>query len=372
MTPGSEPLLDALEREFRRMTGVQIARTDWDLDRVPGYLRMTYRVVGEDGSTLAEGKDLAALRAKLAPKTREVVASVGEGVEREGLSEWSIGALPRMIEESRGAYQVRAYPALVDEGDSVAVRVFDNARAADRAMIAGTRRLLLLTIPSPIPLISAKLSNEDKLALMRNPNRNVGALIADCMDATADALVAAFGGPVRDGAAFARLRDQVRGELFDEAMRAISRVRTVLAAWHGISTRLERTGNLAVVASIADIRQQLAGLIYPGFVTATGTDRLADLVRYLRAIERRLERLPLDPARDRLSMETVQDVAQEYATWLTELPRGAASWDEVQHVRWMIEELRVNLFAQAVGTPYPVSEKRIYKAMDDVSASVAG
>src|SRR5262249_5495870 len=112
VSPGSEPLLDALEREFRKMTGAIIGRTDWDLDRVPGYLRLTYRVVDENGATLAEGKDLPALRAKLAPRTREVVASVGEGLERDGITSWTIGALPRMIEESRGAYKVRAYPAL--------------------------------------------------------------------------------------------------------------------------------------------------------------------------------------------------------------------------------------------------------------------
>jgi ATP-dependent helicase HrpA len=96
------------------------------------------------------------------------------------------------------------------------------------------------------------------------------------------------------------------------------------------------------------------------------------LGRYLRGIERRLEKLPQDPTRDRAQTERIAEVEQEYATWLTELPRGAADWDEVRDVRWMIEELRVNYFAQALGTPYPISEKRIYKAMDDVSASVAG
>jgi ATP-dependent helicase HrpA len=372
VTPGDEPLLDALEREFRRMTGVLIDRSDWDWERVPAYLRMTYRVVDDEGATLAEGKDLAALRAKLAPKTREVVEAVGQGVERDGLTSWTIGTLPRMIEERRGAFTVRAYPALVDEGDSVAVRVFDSPRAAERAMRAGARRLLLLTIPSPIQLISSRLSNDAKLTLMRNPNQNVGALIADCMDASVDALVASAGGPAWDDAAFARLRDHVRGTLFDTAMETISRIRTILGSWHKVTLQTGSVGNLAVAASIADIKAQLSGLIYPGFVTATGADRLLDLARYLRAIERRLEKLPQDPVRDRAQAERIAEVEQEYAVWLTELPRGAADWDEVRDVRWMIEELRVNYFAQALGTPYPISEKRIYKAMDAVSASAAG
>ena len=122
----------------------------------------------------------------------------------------------------------------------------------------------------------------------------------------------------------------------------------------------------ALLASLTDIRTQLTGLVYPGFATATGADRLNDVTRYLRAIERRLERLPLDPGRDRAQMAIVATVQDEYAQWLTELPAGAESWPDVRAVRWMIEELRVNLFAQALGTPYPISEKRIYRAMDDV------
>jgi ATP-dependent helicase HrpA len=263
---------------------------------------------------------------------------------------------------------VTAYTALVDDRDSVAIHVFDNERAASLAMVGGIRRLLLLNVASPVPQITKSLSNDAKLTLMRNPSRNVGELLADSVDAAVDALVANAGGPVRDEAAFAALRDEVRAELYDAAYDVIGKTRAVLAGWNTVESRLSQPAEPALLPSLTDIRTQLTGLVYPGFVTATGVDRLTDLARYLRAIERRLERLPLDPARDRSQLAIVATVQNEYAQWITELPAGAANWPEVRVVRWMIEELRVNLFAQALGTPYPISEKRIYRAMDDVVA----
>jgi ATP-dependent helicase HrpA len=366
-----EPIRAALAREFRRMTGVLIDGDDWDLARVPDFLRMTFRVEDETGTTLAEGKDLDALKAELRVQSRAVVASAASGIEQRGLTTWPHtgqpgNALPVALERTTGGYVVTAYPALVDERDSVAIRVFDNERAASLAMTAGVRRLLLLTVASPVPQISTSLSNDVKLTLMRNPSRNVGELLADCLDAAVDGLVADLGGPARDEAAFAALRDAVRADLYDATSDVIGKVRTVLAAWNSVESAISRPAQPALLASLADMRTQLGDLVFPGFVAVTGADRLNDVVRYLRAIERRLERLPLDPARDRTQTAIVATVQDEYAQWLTELPAGAASWPEVRSVRWMVEELRVNLFAQALGTPYPISEKRIYRAMDDV------
>ncbi len=367
VTPGTEPLLYALERELRRMTGTIITRDDWDFTRVPDHVRITFRVTDEKGVPLAESKDLAALKQQLQVKANKVVEKVALGVEKRGITSWTIGTLPKLIERPSGAYVVSAYPALIDEKTSVAVGAFATAAEAARAMSAGTRRLLLLTIPSPVQAISARLPNDAKLTLMRNPSRNVGELIADCMDAAVDKLVADAGGPAWNEAAFTTLREHVRGNLHDTAFEVIGRVRAALAASHQVESRLSGTANPALLASLADARTQLSTLIYPGFVTATGADRLGDLARYLRALDARLEKLPRDPNRDDAQLAKIEIVDQEYADWLRELPPDAATWPEVQSVRWMIEELRVNLFAQAIGTPYPISEKRIYKAMDDVA-----
>jgi ATP-dependent helicase HrpA len=130
---------------------------------------------------------------------------------------------------------------------------------------------------------------------------------------------------------------------------------------------LAGTTNLLLVASLTDIRDQLARLVFPGFVEATGAARLADLPRYLLAIERRLDRLATNPGRDRERTQAVQQLEREYRQLLDQVPAGHPVPEGLRQVRWMLEELRVNYFAQALGTPYPISEKRITRALDDLS-----
>ncbi|HEX5595387.1 MAG TPA: ATP-dependent RNA helicase HrpA, partial [Micromonosporaceae bacterium] len=364
LTPGSEPLLDALGRALRRMTGVEVPREAWEVERLPPHLRVTYRVVDEDHRTLAESKDLAGLRQRFQAEVRRSVSAAASGLERHGLREWTIGALPRAVEQNRAGFTVTAYPALVDEGDSVAVRVFETEVEQRTAMWAGTRRLLLLTLPSPAKPVSARLSNEAKLALSRNPHRSALDLLDDAAGAAVDKLVAAAGGPAWDEAGFAVLRDRVRAELVDTVAGVVEVVRRVLTAAYTVEQRLSRTASLDLVAALTDLRGQLSALIYRGFITETGAARLNDLPRYLTAMDRRLDRLPQNPQRDRQLQSRVEQVQQEYQQMLAGLPPARRADEDVRQIRWMIEELRVNLFAQALGTPYPVSEQRIYRAMD--------
>ncbi|MFE0594027.1 ATP-dependent RNA helicase HrpA [Micromonospora echinospora] len=364
ITPGEEPLLDALTRVLRRMTGVTVPRDAWDTDRLPAHLRVTFRVLDDENKPVAEGKDLPALQRQLKAEVRQVVAAAAPDVARTGLREWSIGTLPRTIEQVRAGYRVTAYPALVDEGETVGVRVFDSEAEQAAAMWAGTRRLLRLTVANPAKFLQGRLSNEAKLALSRNPHGGVQQLIADATGAAIDRLVADAGGPAWDAEGFAALRDKVRADLVDTVVEVMDRVRKVLAAAHAVQQRLTRTTDLTLVAALADLKGQLAGLVHAGFVTETGYARLPDLLRYLAAIERRLDRLPGNPQRDRQQQDRIAVVQKEYQDMLAALPPTRRNAEAVRQIRWMIEELRVNVFAQALGTPYPVSEQRIYRAMD--------
>ncbi|NJP32568.1 ATP-dependent RNA helicase HrpA [Micromonospora thermarum] len=368
MPAGQEPLLDALTRQLRRMTGVTVPRDAWDVAKLPPHLRVTFRVLGDDDEPVAEGKDLPTLQRQLKAEVRQVVAAGAPDVARTGLTEWSIGTLPRTIEQVRAGYAVTAYPALVDEGATVGVKVFDSPGEQEAAHWAGTRRLLRLTVPSPAKFLQGRLSNEAKLALSRNPHGGVQALIEDAAGAAIDKLIADAGGPAWDAEGFAALRETVRAGLVDTVVDVVDRVRKVLAAAYAIEQRLGATRNLAVVAALADIRNQLTGLVHAGFVTETGYARLPDLLRYLTAIERRLDRLPGNPARDKQQQDRITVVQKEYADLQAALPPAKRQSAAVRQIRWMIEELRVNVFAQALGTPYPVSEQRIYRAMDDAEA----
>ena len=372
-----EPLLDALERTLRRMTGVVVPRDAWQPDQVPDHLRITFTVVDEQDRALAEGKDLAALRTELHQEVRRTLSASATGVERAGIRVWDIGELPRTIERQRTGFVVRSYPALVDEGESVAVRVFDTEEQQRQAMVAGTRRLVLLNSPSPVRSVVNSLSNQAKLVLTRNPHGSVAALLDDCIAAAADDLIAAAGGPAWDGVGFDRLVAAVRPGLGAAVMEIAGTTERVLAAEHAARLRLDAAASRVPADAADDIRAQLANLVYPGFVAATGRRRLPDLVRYLQAVERRLEKLPENPARDRAWMHRVHAVEEAHRELLLAEGRLQSARPTerrlqsvgAERVRWMIEELRVSFFAQALGTAHPVSEQRIYRAIDELDGA---
>ncbi|MFD8386472.1 ATP-dependent RNA helicase HrpA [Streptomyces sp. NPDC059679] len=370
--PLQEPLTAALSRELQRMVGVRIDPEDWDPDKVPGHLKITFRVVDERRRKLAEDKDLEALKQRLKPKTRAAISKAfesskeGGGIEqRTGLTQWSVGTLPRTFETRRAGQPVKAYPALVDEGASVAVRLFDTEAEQRQAMWRGTRRLILLGLPaSPAKFAQGQLSNQAKLALSRSPHGSVPALFEDCVAASADRLIAARGGPAWDEEGFRKLFDGVRADIMDATLDTVRKVQEVLAAWQSCERRLKATTSPVLLTSLADVKEQLAELIKPGFVTAHGVRRLPDLMRYLVAVDRRLQQLPTNAERDRARMAKVKEMRDEYAWLLEQFPAGRPVPQEALEIRWMIEELRVSYFAHALGTAYPISDKRIVKAID--------
>src|SRR5215207_8765996 len=210
--PG-EPLLLALERELRRATAVTIPPDAWAPDQVPDHLRATFRVLDDSQRPLATGKDLAALRAQVAPKARASLARAASDVERTGLLTWDVGTLPRSVDVQRGAHVVTAYPALVDEGETVGVRVVPTEAEAERLSRRGARRLLVLVAGSPVKQVVKSLSPRSRLALQFNPDGEIPDLVADCVDAAADELIAAAGGPPRDQAAFDALVATAKAQL---------------------------------------------------------------------------------------------------------------------------------------------------------------
>ncbi len=307
------------------------------------------------------------LRRSLAPKVQATISAAAGDLERRGITTNDFGTLPRRIAQVRGGYEVTVYPALADEGDSVAVRVFESEAEQREAMRAGTRRLLLLTLPPAARFLQGRLDNRAKLELSRgNPYRSIAELLDDCAGAAVDKLVADAGGPAWDSAAFGRLREEIRADLVDAVANVVTQVRAVLSTAYDIDQRLAGTRDPALVPALADLRAQLKALVHPGFVTGTGWRQLHHLPRYLKAMVYRLDRLGGNLPRDRQLMAQIHEIEQEYRELRAELPAGGPADEGLREIRWMIEELRVNLFAQSLGTAYPVSDKRIYKAMDQL------
>jgi len=357
--PPSGDLRDAVARELRSLRGVTVPRDAWDLSRLPPHLRITVRVT-DAGRVLAEGKDVAELQRELRPRLRQVLSQAAAGLTRSGLTSWDFDELPRVFREGT----VVAYPALADAGNAADVRLFETEAAARTAMWAGTRRLILLGAPSPVKSIADSLSTRAKLALSHNPHGSVAAMFADCVNCAADHLMAEAGGPAWDREGFQRLSATVKSGLHEATADVVTQVESALRLAHSVGARLEERWADALRPAVADMRAQLAGLIYPGFVTATGYRRLPHLTRYLRGIERRLDKLPENPPRDAASMAVAQRVEQAYQQAVAGLPAARRHDPDITEVRWTLEELRISLFAQTLGTKAPVSENRILAALD--------
>ncbi|EHY9868705.1 ATP-dependent RNA helicase HrpA [Vibrio vulnificus] len=359
------PLLDALEKELRRMTGATVLREDWKLDQVPDHLKVTFRAVDERNRKLKEHKDLHELKESLKKKVQETLSKVADDdIEQQGLHTWSFGELPQVYQQKRGGYQVKAFPALVDNKDSVEIKLYETEQEQISAMQAGQRRLILLNVPSPIKYLHANLPNKSKLGLYFNPYGKVLDLIDDCIACGVDKLIEEQGGLVWEPEKFEALKEHVRAELGDTVVDIAKQVETILTTAFNINKKLKGKIDFTMAFALSDIKAQIEGLIFKGFATECGWKRLPDILRYMKAIERRMEKLPIDPNKDRLHMLKIESVVKDYKELLNKIPKGLAVPENVKEIRWMIEELRVSFFAQQLGTPYPVSDKRVKNAIE--------
>jgi len=278
-----------------------------------------------------------------------------------------VGALPRSGERESGGRTVAGFPALVDEGDGAAVRVLPTAADQAEAMRAGTRRLLIENLGRPLTRAQGQvahvLPNAERLALAASPYRTTAALLSDCLDCAIDDLVETNGGPAWDGEAFTALLAAVRAGLDETVLDVVRLVARILTAWREVDRAVSATSSLPLLPMLADVRQQVDTLVHNGFVVTVGRRRLPDLLRYLRGVQRRLERAPENVNADRQRMSRVAAIREEVDAALASLPPHRRGDPPVQEVRWMLEEFRLSLFAQGIGTAYPISEQRIQRAL---------
>ncbi|MBA0047362.1 ATP-dependent RNA helicase HrpA [Mycobacteroides sp. LB1] len=364
LEPGSEPLVYALGRELHRISGIRVPTDAFDLDKVPPHLRMTFVVESADGTEVARDKNLDTLQERLAGSTRRAVATAVAGEwERNGLRAWpeDLTELPRTVEQLSGGHTVRGFPALIDAGTSVDIRVFATAAEQRAAMATGARRLLRLSIPSPMKAVERGLDPRSKLLLSSNPDGSLAALLDDCADAAVDLLAPT---PIWTRAEFTALRDHATQGLAATTLDILRRAEKVVAAWSEVQVALPTKAPVAQSDAIADMREQLGGLLPIGFVTATGAARLLDLARYVTAIGKRLERLSQGVETDRGLMHRVHAVEDAFDDLLRDLPAGRSDDSDIRDIAWFIEELRVSLWAQQLGTARAVSEQRILKAIN--------
>ncbi|MEQ5874102.1 ATP-dependent RNA helicase HrpA [Pseudoalteromonas sp. NFXS39] len=363
--PMQGSLIDAISTRLLRMTGVRVESDAWDLSTLAPHLRLQFEVRDEHNKLLARGLNLAKLKAQLQGKVTDTLSKVADkGIEKADLTEWSFGELPSSYVKKQGQYEIKAFPALVDKKDSAAVELFDNEYKAQQAHQQGLRRLVLLNVPSPIKYLQQNLPNKSKLGLYFNPFGKVNDLINDCIAAAVDSLLTKYGN-IRTADAFEKAKEQIRGELGDTVVEIATQVEQVLSIAHGLNKRMKGRVDLTMITAHGDIKSQLQSLVFKGFVSQHGAAKMTDLIRYLKAIERRLEKLPVDPNRDRLCVLELEKVAEQYQKLANKIPKGMPIPEEISAIFWMQQELRVSLFAQTLGTPYPVSAKRVLNAIKE-------
>jgi len=341
-------LAAALVAVLLEVAGVRVPNWAFDATKLPPHLRITFSVDDEHGTPIAVGKDVLALRKLVAPRMRAAVAREAPIDERVGISTWDFGDLPEVVETTRAGVAVRGFPALLDDGNSVSIRVFTKADLQAKVMRSGVRRLLLLAVPVGKRSLEQHLTNQSRLALARSGTVTMEALSADCLTAAADQVIAQHGGPVFTAAGFEQLVQAARNELPGLAAQALRTATEVFAVAAEVSAQLDRLVAPAVAASAHDAHEQLARLVRPGFVTAAGAARLADIVRYVRAIGHRLGKLPEDPHRDQARLGEVLAVERRYVALLRRLDRDEIT-PAVIDVGWLLEDLRVSVFAQQLG-----------------------
>ncbi len=374
--PAAGPLTEVLARVLRTTHGVVIHAEDWDLERLPSHLRMRFVIEDRPGHAVATGNELPALAERASGHVRKALSAAGADVERTGVTSWVWDHIPTTHEATVRGVIVSGFPALVDDGGSVSLRVLPTAGEAAAEHRLGVRRLVLLATTPPWKSVLARLSNVDKLALGHNPHGSVPKLLEDVLAAAVDAIVAEkVPGSPRTRAEFEDVLAAVRAHVAARVTALVGAVLPILAEHLRIVRTLDTLAGRStpVLADlVADVRAQVGELIRPGFVADAGAARLGDLQRYLRAISHRLERAPEDVRRDHARMDEVLAVEASYAALLHRVRPSARADAAVVAIGWMIEELRVSLFAQSLGTAYPVSAKRIEKAIAAVDPGMSG
>jgi ATP-dependent helicase HrpA len=381
-------LKEALARLIQPLANQLVSAADFEEERVPPHLRMNFRAVDERGRTAGSGRDLTALQQQLSDRARSSVArsiaapprprggakeasasvaaaSARGPIEQDGLTAWTFGDLPEVLDTRVAGGVVRGYPAIVDQGKTASVRVESTADAAAAATRDGVLRLVLLAVPSPSSYVQEHLTSQEKLALAASPYSSAAALIEDCRAAVARAVIERTvpGGAVRTEAEFARVRDAVSAALVDDLFACVSLVARILTSSREVERGIKSQNSLALLGPLNDIRTQLSGLLHPGFVSAAGVERLAHFPRYLAGMLDRLKMLASEPGKDRARMTEYERMAKAFEDAGGTIPLAPGAAAPLVETRWLLEEYRISVFAQRLGTAQPVSPQRILKAL---------
>jgi len=361
-----EDVTTTLATYIKKKTGQDISADDWRINDLPSHFRMYICIVDEDGHELAAGRDLAELKQKLGQAAQMTFAQEAPTEhEQNGLTQWSFGTLPEKIAFNRGKQQLTGYPALVDEGETAAIRLFDTEGAAQVAHRGGVRRLLWLALKEQMKQLEKSIPNFNQIALQARNVMSADKLRTDLLACIADRAFISDDVLPRTDKEFAKQRDRAKTRLPAVAQGAAKLSAEIFTEWHAIQARLNAKLPYPLVT---DIREQLTRLVYDGLFAATPWEHLQHLPRYLKAILQRLDKYAANPDRDARHAVGLKEWWQKFEDKLEKQRKVGGIDPKLIDFRWMLEEMRVSLFAQGLRTPYPISWKRLEKVWSELAA----
>ncbi|MEB3902806.1 ATP-dependent RNA helicase HrpA [Pseudomonas putida] len=371
MTFGQGALPQALGQELLRMTGARVPDDAWAeaAGLVEGHLRMNIEVVDGQGKFLGEGRDLAELTARFAAASQAALAMPRNEKAEQPVQAKAFAEVAQTAQQKIAGLSLTVYPALVEEAGAVREGRFSTQAEAEFQHRRALQRLLLQQLAEPAKFLRGKLPGLTELGLLYRELGRVEALVEDILLASLDSCILEGEAPLpRDGAALAGLAERKRGSWAEHAERLARQTLEVLKLWHGLQKRFKGKIDLSQAVALNDIKQQLANLVYPGFVRETPAAWFKELPRYLKAVELRLEKLGSQVQKDRVWSGELANLWTQYKARADKHAQEGKRDEQLTLYRWWLEEYRVSLFAQQLGTKVPVSDKRLSKQWSQVEA----
>ncbi|SEE00542.1 ATP-dependent RNA helicase HrpA [Pseudomonas coleopterorum] len=371
LTFGEGSLPQALGRELLRMTGARVSDEAWAeaAQQVDSHLRMNIEVLDGQGKFLGEGRDLAELTARFAEASSAALAVPNTAKSQQPVQAKAFAKVEQTTQQNIAGLSMTVYPALVEEAGTVKEGRFSTSAEAEYQHRRALQRLLLQQLAEPAKFLRSKLPGQTELGLLYRELGRVEALVEDILLASLDSCVLEGEASLpRDGAALAALAERKRGAWAEHAERLARPTLDILKLWHGLQKRFKGKIDLTHAVALNDIKQQLSHLVYPGFVRDTPAAWLKEMPRLLKAVELRLEKLPSQVQKDRVWSGELANLWGQYQTRLNKHGQEGKRDPQLEVYRWLLEEYRVSLFAQQLGTKVPVSDKRLSKQWSAVDA----
>ncbi|MGG5286694.1 ATP-dependent RNA helicase HrpA [Pseudomonas viridiflava] len=364
ITFGEGSLTEALGRELLRMTGARVTDEAWAeaTQQLESHLKMNLEIVDGDGKFLGEGRDLDALTARFAEASQAALAVPQTAKSQQPVEAKVFAPVAQKTQQNIAGLSMTVYPALVEEGGTVKEGRFSTQAEAEYQHRRALQRLLLQQLAEPAKFLRSKLPGQTELALLYRELGRIDALIEDILLASLDSCVLDGEAELpRDGAGLLSLAERKRADWTEHAERLAKLTLEILKLWHGLQKRFKGKIDLAQAVALNDIKAQLGKLVYPGFVRETPAQWLKEMPRYLKAIEMRLEKLPGQVQKDRVWSIELAGLWAQYQARADKHRQEGKRDPELAVYRWWMEEYRVSLFAQQLGTKMPVSDKRLSK-----------